>query len=70
MGVEAVVGHSGLILLFVVLPLVSLAVAVGVLARAPWSFGARVAVAVTGLAIGFTPIVWLIVVLSQWPAGD
>lgn len=63
--------------LFLAIPLIamllavtSIAVAAAVMARAPLGWGARVAVAVLALALGFAPLVVLIVAAFNWPAGD
>jgi hypothetical protein len=53
--------------LFVVLPLVSLPVAVAVLARTRWPPAARVVAAVVTLAIGFGPLVALLIALATHP---
>ncbi len=55
--------------LFVVLPLVSLLVAVAFVARTGWSPAARGVAAVVAIAVGFGPLVVLLIALATHPMG-
>jgi len=52
---------------FVLVALVSLSFAVWAVTKAPWSWPARVAVAVATVGIGAAPIVWFLVTLHRYP---
>lgn len=72
MGVQASVWQTVAVVLFAVLPLLSLAFAVLVLAKSPRSFCVRIFVAAATVAIGFAPIVivWLALTRISWFPGD
>ena len=57
-------------LIFLALAAVSLATAVAVIARAPFGGMARAALAVIVLALGFVPIVLLVLTFINFPAGE
>jgi hypothetical protein len=57
-------------LIFLALAAVSLATAVAVIVRAPFGGMARAAVAVIVVALGFVPIVLLVLTLINFPAGE
>jgi hypothetical protein len=57
-------------LIFMTLPVVSLATAGALIARAPFGGMARIALAVVVVALGFVPSVLLVLTFMNFPGGE
>ncbi len=59
-----------IVVTLLLIPSVALGLGLLVLAKSPRSLGVRLTVALVLAAIGFAPLVFLLIGLSGWPTGE